>query len=304
MSKLLKEANQMLKFWCLDADNSLEERAKKKLAEGGRIQVIAPNGDRCSVVRAGENMVQSWSEKRHQWESFPLSKCKILSVDAEPKENKDNDATENGAIEEFGQNKETEVMPLEKHPVLAQDESKREELERRIKDLEKEDYIDTFVMGDKPDPKTRKLIQQLKEELKKMPTQDEKIYQNGEHIKIKWGSREGDLIDVKVLKDLGDKVTVKAPNGNVVDVPKIYIKDTLDECMEVLKLSGFATDAKVEVGDRVLVDAPRIGKFIGRVTSLASRWADIKILMDEGLKGGAREGDVVSIEYNYIREKA
>lgn len=34
---------------------------------------------------------------------------------------KDNDATENGAIEEFGQNKETEAMPLEKKPVLAQD---------------------------------------------------------------------------------------------------------------------------------------------------------------------------------------
>lgn len=117
MNKLLKEANQMLKFWCLDADNSLEERAKKKLAEGGRIQVIAPNGDRCSVVRAGENMVQSWSEKRHQWESFPLSKCKILSVD--------NDATENGAIKQFGQSKETEVMPLEKKPVLAQDEKYR-----------------------------------------------------------------------------------------------------------------------------------------------------------------------------------
>jgi len=35
----------------------------------------------------------------------------------------DNDATENGAIEEFGQNHETEVMPLEKNPVLAQDAS-------------------------------------------------------------------------------------------------------------------------------------------------------------------------------------
>ena len=83
-----KEVMQQLKlmgFYIKDADNSLEERAKKKLSEGGRIQVIAPNGDRCSVIRAGENMVQSWSEKRHQWESFPLSKCKILSVDAEPR---------------------------------------------------------------------------------------------------------------------------------------------------------------------------------------------------------------------------
>lgn len=544
MNKLLKEANQMLKFWCLDADNSLEERAKKKLAEGGRIQVIAPNGDRCSVVRAGENMVQSWSEKRHQWESFPLSKCKILSVDADPNDtvseynaeiqrltkkaeqlrkagqgksaievekqieklgkeaheySKDNDATENGAIKQFGQSKQTEVMPVEKKPVLAQDasiekipanyrpefpkegylvrysngmkakwfatkeeaeafmlkvkqegkdcatvkdeykpdpkviqiledlrahkltpgaadkmlvqagvpyvmaglmvrkpeqyipvndgepvlaqderykgdpkymslpgykqevdrinrtheaESKKEaeyrksgygkarseeqvngywdnemkslnahyeaklkaghfskdspeqerlqrlnnlhvyeklkeiveenmkrykpdhpeykrlaglskkygdeikryskdeepvytfgkeskeDIQKQIEKLKRIEYVDSQSEHYKPNQRNLNKIKELEKELKKMTTKDEKTYQNGEHIKIKWGSREGDLIDVKVLKDLGDKVTVKAPNGNVVDVPKIYIKDTLDECMEILRLSG------------------------------------------------------------------
>lgn len=368
-----------LKFWTHDADNSLEERAKKKLAEGGRIQVIAPNGDRCSVVRAGENMVQSWSEKRHQWESFPLSKCKILSVDAEPpifkmikeleadiKEHKrminymrkygqnqsadnlekllkeeearlkgykdiaklvpskDNDATENGAIEEFGQNKETEVMPLEKHPVLAQDsqnlkkmayfrllvsgdiintpdgkveiekydsvgflgrngkrykwddvavynkdedkfgtvmkefyegklksgsgktvtdpqqakaiaysESKDaepvytlEDLEQRLKDLEKEDYIDTFVMGDKPDPKLRKKIEELKKQIKeKKMTKDEKTYQNGEHVKVV-NHETGDKIELKVLKDNKDgTMEVKAPTGAVLTIKKAWVVD-------------------------------------------------------------------------------
>ena len=37
---------------------------------------------------------------------------------------RDDDATEHGSIEEYGQNKETESMPLEKDPTLAQDEYK------------------------------------------------------------------------------------------------------------------------------------------------------------------------------------
>ena len=74
---------------------------------------------------------------------------------------------------------------------------------------------------------------------------------------------------------------------------------------KILDLSRKAKEeTKLEVGDRVLVDSPRLGSFIGRVISLASRWADIKILMDEGLKSKAvREGDVVSVDYNYIKEK-
>lgn len=238
---------------------------------------------------------------------------------------KDNDATENGAIEEFGQNKETEAMPLEKKPVLAQDSQNLKRMAyfrllvsgdiintpdgkveidkydnvgflgrngkrynwddvavynkdegpvytfggqfKKLDELEKEklevegklqelyDIRDGLLSGAKNtnsqkfNPIKQNIqnhenkLKAIENDIKRIKSggkmsKDEKTYQNGEHIKIKWGSREGDLIEVKVLKDLGDKVTVKAPNGNVVDVPKIYIKDTLDECMEILRLSG------------------------------------------------------------------
>lgn len=44
-----------------------------------RFYVIAPNGEKCSVIWANKErtMVQSWSGKRKQWESFPIKYCKI-----------------------------------------------------------------------------------------------------------------------------------------------------------------------------------------------------------------------------------
>lgn len=50
---------------------------------------------------------------------------------------KDNDATENGSIEQYGQNKETEKMEPSKNPVQAQDEDPQK-IEAIIKKLEKE----------------------------------------------------------------------------------------------------------------------------------------------------------------------
>lgn len=49
----------------------------KKVFE--RFYVIAPNGEKCSVIWANKErtMVQSWSGKRKQWESFPIKNCKI-----------------------------------------------------------------------------------------------------------------------------------------------------------------------------------------------------------------------------------
>ncbi len=51
----------------------------KKIA---RIYVIAPNGKKCSVIPAGNGMVQTWSGQRKQWESFPIRCCKILKKEA------------------------------------------------------------------------------------------------------------------------------------------------------------------------------------------------------------------------------
>ena len=360
-----------------------------------------------------------------------------LSELLDKKKTSDNDATENGAIEEFGQNHETEVMPLEKDPVLAQDdkfgtvmkefyegklksgsgetvtdpqqakaiaysESKDsepvytlEDLEQRLKDLEKEDYIDTFVLGDKPDPKLRKKIEDLKKQIKeKKMTKDEKTYQNGEHVKVV-NHETGDKIELKVLRDNKDgTLEVKAPTGAVLTIKKAWIVDAaydpkkyegtkrhetniwyienevtkwrnryenakdrvnsfnrmvssgvygkmtnqelkeanrdleaarmrleqalsmlkrargqkdeaptvLDECMKILKLSGFTNDTKPLVGEVVNVDSPREGQFLGRVVSVSSRWADIKILHGKNLiDPGRREGDIVSVDFQYIK---
>lgn len=44
-----------------------------------RFQIIAPNGSRCSAIWAseGKEMLQTWSAKRKQWESFPALSCAI-----------------------------------------------------------------------------------------------------------------------------------------------------------------------------------------------------------------------------------
>lgn len=44
-----------------------------------RFQIIAPNGDECSAIWADKNktILQSWSGKRFQWESFPVRFCMI-----------------------------------------------------------------------------------------------------------------------------------------------------------------------------------------------------------------------------------
>lgn len=43
-----------------------------------RFYVIAPNGEKCSVIDAGCGYVQTWSGRRKQWESFPLRFCKVI----------------------------------------------------------------------------------------------------------------------------------------------------------------------------------------------------------------------------------
>lgn len=45
-----------------------------------RFYVIAPNGEKCSVIWANEKktVVQTWSGRRKQWESFPLNCCIVL----------------------------------------------------------------------------------------------------------------------------------------------------------------------------------------------------------------------------------
>lgn len=44
-----------------------------------RFFVIAPNGDSCSAVWANKEKtaLQSYSHKRRQWESFPVTFCKV-----------------------------------------------------------------------------------------------------------------------------------------------------------------------------------------------------------------------------------
>ena len=43
-----------------------------------RYYVIAPNGNRVSVIYAGCEYWQTWSLKRHQWESFPAKYMKVI----------------------------------------------------------------------------------------------------------------------------------------------------------------------------------------------------------------------------------
>lgn len=45
-----------------------------------RFYVIAPNGQKCSVIWANKEktMVQTWSHKNRRWESFPIIYCEIL----------------------------------------------------------------------------------------------------------------------------------------------------------------------------------------------------------------------------------
>lgn len=43
-----------------------------------RYFVIAPNGQKCSVIEAGSGNWQTWSGKRKQWESFPKRMCILL----------------------------------------------------------------------------------------------------------------------------------------------------------------------------------------------------------------------------------
>lgn len=44
----------------------------------GRIFVIAPNGEMCSAIYAGNGNLQTYSHKRRQWESFPRCFCKDI----------------------------------------------------------------------------------------------------------------------------------------------------------------------------------------------------------------------------------
>lgn len=62
-------------------ENELNHKSKGNTMEKfNRIYVIAPNGEKSSVIPAGNGMVQTWSGKRKQWESFPIRYCKILKA--------------------------------------------------------------------------------------------------------------------------------------------------------------------------------------------------------------------------------
>ena len=45
-----------------------------------RFFIIAPNGDKCSAIWANKehSVLQSYSAKRKNWESFPVKFCTIL----------------------------------------------------------------------------------------------------------------------------------------------------------------------------------------------------------------------------------
>ena len=45
-----------------------------------RYYVIAPNGDKCSVVEAGSCNLQTWSGRRMRWESFSKRLCEVIGV--------------------------------------------------------------------------------------------------------------------------------------------------------------------------------------------------------------------------------
>ena len=51
---------------------------RTKLDMNKRYYVIAPNGNRVSVIYAGNGTWQTWSLKRHQWESFPEKYMKVI----------------------------------------------------------------------------------------------------------------------------------------------------------------------------------------------------------------------------------
>lgn len=217
------------------------------------------------------NKIQSLkNEKESYFENREGSHPRVRKIEQELAELerkmrmfKDDDATEHGSIETYGKEKETETMPLEKNPVQAQD-----------------------------------------------------AYQNGEHVKVK-NRGTGEIIELKVLKDNGDgTLEVKAPNGAVITIKESWIykgsdKDTKDgeptnavkDSYDMLKLCGIIThDTKPLVGEVVEVDSPRVGQFTGRCVSVSSNWADIKILhMKNGKEPGTREGDIVSVNFEYIK---
>ena len=50
----------------------------KNLDINKRYYVIAPNGQKVSVIYAGAGNWQTWSLKRHQWESFPAKYMQVI----------------------------------------------------------------------------------------------------------------------------------------------------------------------------------------------------------------------------------
>lgn len=61
-------------------DTSFDNYMKNKygLDVFKRYYVIAPNGEKVSVIYSGCGYWQTWSLKRKQWESFPANYMKIL----------------------------------------------------------------------------------------------------------------------------------------------------------------------------------------------------------------------------------
>ena len=49
-----------------------------ELEKNKRYYAIAPNGEKCSIIYAGNGNWQTWSLKRKQWESFPRNYLQIL----------------------------------------------------------------------------------------------------------------------------------------------------------------------------------------------------------------------------------